>query len=73
MKTLNNSNLEQLKSEYATAVVENMTTEQVRSYVRQIIYNTVALEDGESVAKTIIKRFGRETYDEMIADALKRS
>ena len=73
MKTLNTQTLEQLKTEYATAGVENMTTDEVRSYVRQIIYNTVALDDGESVAKTIIKRFGREAYDEMIIDALKRS
>ena len=57
-----------LKEEYAAAVVEKMTQREARAYLRQIIYNDVAVADGLELSKKILKVFGRETYDQMIED-----
>ena len=57
-----------LREEYATAVVENMSHKEAMAYLRQIIYNDVAVADGLELSKKILKVFGRETYDQMIED-----
>ena len=60
-----------LKEEYAEAVVEQMTYKQALAYLRQIIYNDVSVEDGEAVAKKIVRQFGQDFYDELVADITK--
>ena len=67
MRTLDDKELSALKDEYAAAVVEKMTNAEARSYLRQIIYNDVAVSDGLDLSKRILKVFGEEEYDEMVA------
>ena len=43
---LTGRDLMRLKEEYASAVVEKMTQKEARAYLRQIIYNDVAVADG---------------------------
>ena len=57
-----------LKEEYSQAVVENMTEREARAYLRQIIYNDVAVEDGLQLSKKICKVFGEDIYDQMVED-----
>ena len=57
-----------LKEEYASAVVEKMTQREARAYLRQIIYNDVAVEDGLALSKKICKVFGEDIYDQMVED-----
>ena len=57
-----------LKEEYAAAVVENMSHQQALAYLRQIIYNDVSVEDGEAVAKKVIRTFGEKMYDLMVSE-----
>ena len=68
MNILTGRELMRLKEEYAAAVVENMTHQQALAYLRQIIYNDVSVEDGESVAKKVIRTFGEDMYDRMVWD-----
>ena len=65
---LTGRDLMRLKEEYAAAVVEKMTQAEARSYLRQIIYNTVAVVDGLALSKKICKVFGEEIYDQMVED-----
>ena len=67
-QTLAGRDLMRLKKEYASAVVEKMTQKEARSYLRQIIYNTVAVADGLALSKKICKVFGEEIYDQMVED-----
>ena len=60
--------LMKLKEEYASAVVEKMTQKEARAYLRQIIYNDVAVADGLELSKKICKVFGEDTYDNMVDD-----
>ena len=60
-----------LKEEYTDALVESMSMGQVYSYLKQIIYNDVSVEDGEAVAKKIVRQFGQDFYDELVADITK--
>ena len=71
MRELDGKNLSKLKEEYASAVVEQMTAEQARSYLRQIIYNEVAVIGGLELSKKICRVFGEEMYDNMVADITK--
>ena len=66
MRTLDGKELSALKDEYAAAVVEKMTNDEARSYLRQIIYNDVAVADGLDLSKRILKVFGEKEYDEMV-------
>ena len=66
MRTLDDKELSALKDEYAAAVVEKMTNAEARSYLRQIIYNEVAVADGLDLSKRILKVFGEKEYDEMV-------
>ena len=65
---LTGRDLMRLKEEYASAVVEKMTQKEARAYLRQIIYNDVAVEDGLALSKKICKVFGEEVYDQMVED-----
>ena len=68
MNILTGKDLMRLKEEYAAAVVENMSHQQALAYLRQIVYNDVSVESGDDVAKKIIRTFGQEMYDAMVAD-----
>lgn len=72
MRTLDGKDLSALKDEYASAVVEKMTNEEARSYLRQIIYNDVSVSDGIDLSKRILKVFGEDVYDQMVEDVTKR-
>ena len=65
---LTGRDLMRLKEEYASAVVEKMTQREARAYLRQIIYNDVAVEDGLALSKKICKVFGEDIYDQMVED-----
>ena len=65
---LTGRNLMRLKEEYSQAVVENMTEREARAYLRQIVYNDVAVEDGLALSKKICKVFGEKVYDQMVED-----
>ena len=65
---LSGRDLMRLKEEYAAAVVEKMTQREARAYLRQIIYNDVAVEDGLALSKKICKVFGEKVYDQMVED-----
>ena len=65
---LTGRDLMRLKEEYAAAVVEKMTQREARAYLRQIIYNDVAVEDGQALSKKICKVFGEDIYDQMVED-----
>ena len=65
---LTGRDLMRLKEEYAAAVVEKMTQREARAYLRQIIYNDVAVEDGLALSKKICKVFGEDIYDQMVED-----
>ena len=62
-----------LKDEYAEAVVENMTQRQAFSYLRQVIYNDVAVLSSEDVKRKIVKAFGENKYQEMLEDAVRQT
>ena len=72
MRTLDDKELSALKDEYASAVVEKMTNAEARSYLRQIIYNDVAVADGLDLSKRILTVFGEEVYDDMVDDVTGR-
>ena len=65
---LTGRDLMRLKEEYAAAVVEKMTQKEARAYLRQIIYNDVAVADGLELSRKICKVFGEKVYDEMVED-----
>ena len=69
MRTMNDRILSRLKDEYAEAVVENMTQRQAFSYLRQVIYNDVAVLGSDDVKRKIVKAFGEDKYQEMLEDA----
>jgi hypothetical protein len=48
-----------------------MTQRQAFSYLRQVIYNDVAVLGSEDVKRKIIKAFGEDKYQEMLEDASK--
>jgi len=73
MNELNDRVLSRLKDEYAEAVVENMTKQQAFSYLRQVIYNDVAVLSSEDVKRKIVKAFGETKYQEMLEDAEKQT
>ena len=60
--------LMRLKEEYASAVVEKMTQKEARAYLRQIIYNDVAVADGLELSQKILRTFGEDVYDQMVED-----
>ena len=72
MRTLDGKELSALKDEYASAVVEKMTNAEARSYLRQIIYNDVAVADGLDLSKRILNVFGEDVYDAMVDDVTGR-
>ena len=57
-----------LKEEYTDALVESMSMGQVYSYLKQIIYNDVSVEDGEAVARKIVRQFGQDFYEDLVND-----
>lgn len=69
MMTMNDRTLSRLKDEYAEAVVESMTHNQALSYLRQVIYNDVAVLGSDDVKRKIVKAFGDAKYEEMLEDA----
>ncbi len=70
---MNDRILSRLKDEYAEAVVENMTQRQAFSYLRQVIYNDVAVLGSEDVKRKIVKAFGEDKYNEMLEDAIRQT
>ena len=73
MLDMNDRILSRLKDEYAEAVVENMTQRQAFSYLRQVIYNDVAVLGTEDVRLKIVKAFGEEKYNEMLEDCVRQT
>ena len=73
MIDLNDRILSRLKDEYAEAVVESMTHKQALSYLRQIIYNDVAVLGAEDVKRKIVKAFGETKFDEMLEDVSRQT
>ena len=73
MIDVNDRVLSRLKDKYAEAVVENMTKQQAFSYLRQVIYNDVAVLSSEDVKRKIVKAFGEIKYQEMLEDAEKQT
>ena len=73
MLDMNDRILSRLKDEYAEAVVENMTQRQAFSYLRQVIYNDVAVLSSEDVKRKIVKAFGENKYQEMLEDAVRQT
>ena len=71
MIILTGKQLMKLREEYTDALVESMSMGQVYAYLKQIIYNDVSVEDGEAVAKKIVRQFGQDFYDELVADITK--
>jgi len=71
MIELNDRILSRLKDEYAEAVVERMTKQQALSYLRQVIYNDVAVLGSDDVKRKIVKTFGIDKYNEMLEDSSK--
>ena len=63
---LTGKSLDRLKDEYTLALVESMTYEQMRAYLRNIFYHSVALDDADDLAKTIVRKFGQEFYDRLV-------
>ena len=70
MLDMNDRTLSRLKDEYAEAVVENMTQRQAFSYLRQVIYNDVAVLSFQDVQSKIVSTFGEDKYEEMLEDAM---
>jgi CheY-specific phosphatase CheX len=68
MNVLEGKALMRLREEYAAAVVENMSQQEAFAYLRQVIYNDVAVANGEELGNKIIRIFGQEMYDAMVAD-----
>ena len=68
MIELKGKELMRLREEYATAVVEKMSQQEAMAYLKQIIYNDVAVADGVELSKKILRVFGEETYDRMVED-----
>jgi len=68
MTELTGRNLTRGKEEYTEAVVENMTTSQMRAYLYQIIYNDVSVLSGHDFAKKVLKTFGEDFYDDLVTD-----
>ena len=73
MSELTGRDLTRGKEEYTEAVVENMTTSQMRSYLYQIIYNDVAVLSSEDFAKKVRRQFGDDFYDELVEDIAGKS
>ena len=71
MTILTGKELSKLKEEYSQAVVENMTANQARSYLTQIIYNDVAVIDGVELSNKIRRQFGDQMYDQMVTEITK--
>lgn len=65
---LTGRDLMRLKEEYAGAVVEKMTEREARAYLRQIIYNDIAVADGLELSQKICRTFGEKIYAEMVED-----
>ena len=62
MLILNGRDLQRLREEYITATVENMSQEQIRAYLRQILHNEISHSTGEELAKKIVSKFGESFY-----------
>jgi hypothetical protein len=68
MTELTGRHLTRGKEEYTEAVVENMTTSQMRSYLYQIIYNDVSVLSAHDFAKKVLKTFGEDFYTELVTE-----
>ena len=64
----NESLVNRLKDEYCTAKVEQMSVQQMRSYLFQIFSNDIAFADQEELKKAILRDFGQEFYEDLLAD-----
>ena len=60
MRELDGRELSRLREEYAAAVVEKMTAAEARAYLRQIVYNEVAVVGGLELSQKICRVFGEE-------------
>ena len=68
MSDLTGRDLTRGKEEYTEAVVENMTTSQMRAYLYQIVYNDVSVLSGPDFAKKVRKTFGEDFYDDLVEE-----
>ena len=57
-----------LKDEYCTAKEEQMTVQQMRSYLFQIFSNDIAFADIEEIKKLIKRDFRENFYDDLLTD-----
>ncbi len=73
MSELTGRDLTRGKEEYTEAVVENMTTSQMRSYLYQIIYNDVSVLSGHDFAKKVTKHFGEDFYEDLVTEIAGKS
>lgn len=68
MTELTGRDLTRGKEEYTEAVVENMTSSQMRAYLYQIIYNDVSVLSGEDFSKKVCRQFGEDFYTELVTE-----
>ena len=73
MTELTGRELTRGKEEYTEAVVENMTTSQMRAYLYQIIYNDVSVLSGADFAKKVTKHFDEDFYDDLVENIVGKS
>ena len=57
-----------LKDEYCTAKVEQMSVQQMRSYLFQIFSNDIAFADIEEIKKLIQRDFGEDFNEDLLTD-----
>ena len=57
-----------LKDEYCTAKVEQMSVQQMRSYLFQIFSNDIAFADMDEIKKAVLRDFGEDFYEDLLTD-----
>lgn len=71
MLTMTNSVLTKVKDEYCQALVERMSTKEMRAYLFQIFSNDVTYDSMEEMRVKIINIFDEEFYETLLADISK--
>ena len=71
MLTMTNSVLTKVKDEYCQALVERMSTKEMRAYLFQIFSNDVTYDSMEEMRQKIIHIFDEEFYETLLTDISK--
>ena len=71
MLTMTNSVLTKVKDEYCQALVERMSTKEMRAYLFQIFSNDVTYDNMEEMRQKIINIFDEEFYETLLTDISK--